>query len=83
MRAGVSINLHNDDGTAPHADVLALDDGRGFISLWAADDLSIILPGFDGQSAACARLMAAALTKAADTLQQRHNRSKAVSASCE
>jgi hypothetical protein len=66
MSASVSINLH-DDSVVPSTHVLTLDDGRSFISL-QADELSIIMPGFDGHSVAYARLIAAALTEAADRL---------------
>ena len=57
-----------DESATPRTGVLTLDNGRCFITVRFNDYASLVMPGFDGASVAYARLLATALTLAADEL---------------
>lgn len=66
--AMTSISLMSLD--PPRAEIVRMDDGRGFIALRLEDGLaSLTLPGFDGETATWARALAAALMRAADEIE--------------
>lgn len=67
MAVMISVSIL-DSADAPTAEMLAMDDGRQFISLRFGPDATVMLPGFDAVSAAYARAIAAALTDAADMI---------------
>jgi hypothetical protein len=69
MSITVCIGLH-DKNDPPHAVLVPCGDRRSFISLKPSREVSIHLIGYDRESIAQARALAAALTSAADQLEQ-------------
>ena len=64
----VSTIIHVTDKETPVAGVMALDDGRRWISLRFGYDFSILLPDFEPACTAFARAIAATLLAAADEI---------------
>jgi hypothetical protein len=68
MATSVSVNLMTSEAAEPRALVLELGDGKRFVSI-TCGELSVILPGFDGDAAAYARRLGDAVLVAAAAIE--------------
>jgi hypothetical protein len=69
MATSVSVNLMTSEAAEPRALVLELGDGKRFVSI-TCGELSVILPGFDGDAAAYARRLGDAVLVAAAAIDR-------------
>jgi hypothetical protein len=69
MAMSVSVNLMTSEPAEPRALVLELGDGKRFVSI-VCGELSVILPGFDGDVAAYARRLGDAVLVAAASIDR-------------
>lgn len=64
-----TLTVPEDEVLEAHGDILVIDDGRRFIVLHIAGDLTILLGAFEAACVAQARALAAAASAVADKLE--------------